>query len=50
VSNPEWKRFNDLNSRYAKALAAQALCRDHSARLSVSDMVQQLKNPIREVQ
>jgi hypothetical protein len=50
VSNAEWKRFNTLNSRYAKELASQALCRGHSARLSVREMVQQLKNPIREVQ
>lgn len=50
VSNGEWKRFNNLNSRYAKELASQALCRGHSARQSVREMVQQLKNPIREVQ
>lgn len=50
VSDAEWKRFNDLNSRYAKELASQALCRGHSARLSVNDMVRQLKNPIREVE
>ena len=50
VSNPEWKRINVRNSRYAKELAEQALCRGHAPRTSVGEMVRQIKEPIREVQ
>ncbi|MDQ0568599.1 hypothetical protein QFZ42_000433 [Variovorax paradoxus] len=50
TKTPEWKRINDLNSLYAKALSTQALCRGNAPRNSVGDMVQNLRNPIREVQ
>ncbi|WP_286666374.1 CNP1-like family protein [Variovorax flavidus] len=50
VANPEWKRINNLSSRYAKELAAQALCRGHAPRASVSEMIRNIKDPIREVQ
>jgi isocitrate lyase len=50
TKTPEWKRINDLNSRYAKALSTQALCRGNAPRNSVGDMVQNLRNPVREVQ
>jgi hypothetical protein len=49
VANPEWKRIDDRNSRYAKELSAQALCRGHAPRASVGEMVQQIKNPLREL-
>ncbi|WP_285410132.1 CNP1-like family protein [Variovorax sp. efr-133-TYG-130] len=47
---PEWKRFYDLNSSYTKALAGQALCRGNAPRASVGEMVQNIRNPVREVQ
>lgn len=50
VTEPEWKRIGDLNSSYTKALSEQALCRGHAPRASVSRMIEQLRNPIREVQ
>ena len=50
TKTPEWKRINDLNSRYAKALSTPALCRGNAPRKSVGDMVQNLRNPVREVQ
>ena len=50
TKTPEWKRINDLNSRYAKALSTQALCRGNAPRPSVGEMVQNIRNPIREVQ
>lgn len=50
VRDADWKRINDRNSRYTKELAAQGLCRGHAPRRSVSEIVQQMKNPIREVQ
>lgn len=45
VEAPEWKRIDSLNSRYAKELAKQALCRGHAPRVSTSDMVRELKRP-----
>jgi hypothetical protein len=50
VTQPDWKRINDRNSRYTRALSAQGLCRGHAPRASVSEMVKQLKNPVREVE
>ena len=50
TKTPEWKRIDDLNSRYAKALSTQALCRGNAPRNSVGDMVRNLRNPVREVQ
>jgi len=44
----EWQRIDDRNSRYAKELALQAVCRGHAPRTSVREMVQQMKNPLRE--
>jgi hypothetical protein len=49
VTNPEWKRIDERNSRYAKELSAQGLCRGHAPRASVGEMVQQMKNPLREL-
>lgn len=44
VTFPEWKRIDNLNSRYTKELAKQGLCRGHAPRASVNDMVRGLKN------
>ncbi|OUM01378.1 CNP1-like family protein [Variovorax sp. JS1663] len=49
AGNAEWKRINDRNSRYAKELALQGVCRGHAPRSSVREMVQQMKNPLREL-
>ncbi len=46
---PEWKRIDDRNSRYAKELALQGVCRGHAPRASVREIVQQMKNPLREL-
>jgi hypothetical protein len=43
----EWKRFD--NARYAKELALQGVCRGHAPRASVQEMLQQMKNPLREL-
>ena len=45
VEAPEWKRFADMNSRYVQELAKQGLCRGHAPRVSVRDMVRELKRP-----
>lgn len=45
VVKPEWTRFSDMKSSYARQLAAQGLCRDHAARASVSDIVRELHKP-----
>jgi hypothetical protein len=45
VEAPEWKRFADMNSRYVKELAKQGLCRGHAPRVSVQDLVRELKQP-----
>lgn len=45
VEAPEWKRIDNMNSRYAKELAKQALCRGHAPRASTGDMVRELKRP-----
>jgi len=50
VKAPEWKRIADLNSRYTLALATQGLCRDSAPRSTASEIVQYIRNPIREVQ
>ncbi|WP_235507975.1 CNP1-like family protein [Variovorax sp. Root434] len=50
VAKPEWKRLNDLNSSYTRALSRQALCRGNAPRASIGEMVQNIRNPIREVQ
>ena len=47
---PEWKRLNDRNSAYTKALARQGLCRGSAPRASVGEMVRFLKAPVREVE
>jgi hypothetical protein len=46
----DWKRMATLNSSYAKQLATQGLCRGSAPRASVTDMVQHLKNPVREIE
>ena len=50
TKNPEWKRINDLNSRYTQALSTQGICRGNAPRASVGEMVQNIRNPVREVQ
>ncbi|MET0209603.1 MAG: CNP1-like family protein [Burkholderiaceae bacterium] len=50
VTNPEWKPYKLLNSRYAPALATQGLCRGHAPRASVNEMVRMLRQPVREVE
>lgn len=47
---PEWKQINAMNSSYTRALSTQALCRGNAPRSSVGEMVQNIRNPIREVQ
>ncbi len=47
---PEWKRITDLNSRYTWAIATQGVCRDSAPRATVSEIVQYIRNPVREVQ
>jgi hypothetical protein len=47
---PDWKRLNNLNSTYSKALAVQGLCRGDAPRASVGEMVQNIRNPVREVE
>jgi hypothetical protein len=49
VKAAEWKRIDDRNSRYAKELALQGVCRGHAPRASVREMVQQMKDPLREL-
>jgi hypothetical protein len=50
ASNPEWRSFRTMNSSYTKSLAQQALCQGGAPRHSVRDMVDRLKNPIREAE
>jgi hypothetical protein len=50
VANPDWKSIEDRNSRYTKALASQGICRGAAPRSSVRDMLQNIKNPSRELQ
>jgi hypothetical protein len=50
VTKQEWKRIKDLNSRYTMALSSQGICRGNAPRSSVGEMVQNIRNPIREVQ
>lgn len=45
VVKPEWKRFSNMKSSYARQLAAQGLCRDHATRVSVDDIVRELHRP-----
>lgn len=46
---PEWKRVRDMNSSYVPALATQGLCRGNAPRSSVTEMVQNIRNPLREL-
>lgn len=50
VSDPQWKRFREMGSSYAKELAGQGLCRGHAPRESVSEIVKNIRQPIREAQ
>jgi len=50
VERSEWKSFRDLNSSYAKQLAQQGLCRGHAPRVSVKDMVTNMRDPARQLQ
>ncbi len=45
IDSPEWKRIDNMNSRYIKELAKQGLCRGHAPRASTGDMVRELKRP-----
>ena len=50
IKEPQWKRFKDLNASYVQQLASQGLCRGNAPRASVSDMVLNMRQPIRNVQ
>lgn len=50
VKDPQWKRFRDLNSSYVQQLASQGLCRGNAPRESVSAIVLNMRQPIRQVQ
>jgi len=50
IERPEWKSFRDLNSSYAKQLAEQGLCRGNAPRVSVKDMVTNMRDPSRKLQ
>lgn len=50
VKEPQWKRFRDLNASYVQQLAGQGLCRGNAPRASVSDMVLNMRQPVRNVQ
>lgn len=50
VSDPQWKRFRDLNSSYVQQLAGQGLCRGHAPRETVGEIVKNIREPVREVQ
>lgn len=45
VQNAEWKKIDDRNSIYTSELAKQSLCRGAAPRMSVNDMVRELKRP-----
>lgn len=45
VESSEWKRIDNLNSRYTRELAKQGLCRGRAPRASTGDMVRELKRP-----
>lgn len=45
VDASEWKRIDNMNSRYTKELAKQGLCRGRAPRASTGDMVRELKRP-----
>ena len=45
VEAADWKRIDNLNSRYTRELAQQGLCRGRAPRASTSDMVRELKRP-----
>lgn len=45
VEKPEWKSFRDLNSSYARRLADQGLCRGNAPRVSVKDMLANMRDP-----
>ena len=45
VPDAEWKKIDDRNSIYTSELAKQSLCRGNAPRVSVSDMVRELKRP-----
>ena len=47
---PEWKSFRDLNSSYSRQLAIQGLCRGDAPRISVQDIVLNLRDPARSLQ
>ncbi|MEP6720709.1 MAG: CNP1-like family protein [Variovorax sp.] len=50
VSDPQWKRFRDLNSGYVQQLASQGLCRGHAPRETAGEIVKNIRQPVREVQ
>lgn len=45
VESPDWKRIGNLNSLYARELSKQGLCRGHAPRVSVGDMVREMRSP-----
>ncbi len=50
ASNPEWKPLRSVSSNYSKALAVQGLCGGAAPRASVSEIIRQLKRPVREIE
>lgn len=50
LENPDWKKFADVRSNYTRAIARQGVCRGNAPRSSVTDMVEHIKRPVREVE
>jgi len=50
ASDPEWRSFRTMSSSYTKALAQQALCQGGAPRQSVGNMIDRLRNPVREAE
>ncbi|WP_237288555.1 CNP1-like family protein [Variovorax sp. PAMC 28711] len=50
IANPEWKKVGDAPSNYTKRLARQGVCRDSAPRSSVADIVDHIKQPVRNLE
>lgn len=50
LPDPEWKKLVDVRSNYTKAIARQGVCRGNAPRDSVTDIVDHIKRPVRNVE
>ncbi|RYF65676.1 MAG: hypothetical protein EOO22_22265 [Comamonadaceae bacterium] len=50
LPDPQWKKVSDVRSNYTKAIAKQGVCQGNAPRTSVTDIVDHIKRPVRNLE